>query len=43
MIHLLETTLDALDKGLKTGSIFLGVSRAFDVVPHRLLLRKLEY
>ena len=43
MINLLETTLDGLDKGLKTGSVFLDVSKAFDVVPHRLLLRKLEY
>ena len=30
LINLLETYLGALDKGLKTGSIFKG----FDVVPH---------
>ena len=43
MINLLETSLTTLDEGLKTGSIFLDISKAFDVVPHRLLLRKLEY
>ena len=43
MINLLETTLSALDDGLKTGGIFLDISKAFDCVPHRKLLRKLEY
>ena len=43
MINLLETTLTALDNGLKTGGVYLDVSKAFDVVSHRILLRKLEY
>ena len=43
MINLLETTLSGLENGLKTGSIYLDISKAFDAVPHCLLLRKLEY
>ena len=43
MINLLETSLSALDEGLKTGGIFLDISKAFDCVSHRKLLRKLEY
>ena len=43
MINMLETTLSGLKNGLKTGSIYLDISKAFDAVPHCLLLRKLEY
>lgn len=43
MINLLETSLTALDENLKTGGIFLDISKAFDCVSHRKLLRKLEY
>ena len=43
MINLLDTSLEALHKSLKTGSVYLDVSKALEVVPHRLLLRKLEY
>ncbi len=43
MINLLETSLTALDDGLKTGGIFLDISKAFDCVSHNKLLRKLEY
>ena len=42
-INLLEATLDGLDNKLKVGGIFLDVSKAFDCVPHRKLLRKLEF
>ena len=42
-INLLEATLDGLDNRLKVGGIFLDVSKAFDCVPHRKLLRKLEF
>ena len=42
MINLLETSLSTLNEGLKTGSIYLDISKAFDVVPHRILLRKLR-
>ncbi len=43
MINLLETNLTALDEGMKTGGIFLDISKAFDCVSHRKLLRKLEF
>ena len=43
MINLLEITLSALDNNLKTGGIFLDISKAFDCVDHDKLLKKLEY
>ena len=35
--------MSTLDEGLKTGSIYLDVSKALDIIPHRILLRKLEF
>ncbi len=43
IINLTEATLDALEKGLKVGGVFLDIAKAFDTVNHRILLRKLEY
>ena len=43
IINLTETALDALEKGLKVGGVYLDISKAFDTVNHRILLRKLEY
>ena len=43
VINLTECTLDMLDSGLKTGNIYLDVSKAFDCIDHRILLRKLEH
>ncbi len=43
IINLTETTLDALENGLKVGGVFLDIAKAFDTVNHDILLRKLEY
>ncbi len=43
IINLTEATLDTLEKGLKSGGIYLDVSKAFDTINHNILLRKLEY
>ena len=40
VINLTECTLD---NGLKTGNIYLDISKAFDCIDHRILLRKLEH
>ena len=42
-INLAEITLDGLERGLKSGTVFLDVAKAFDTVNHRYLLRKLEH
>ena len=41
ILNLTETTLDAMEQGLKVGGVFLDVAKAFDTVNHRYLLRKL--
>ena len=38
-----ESTLDALENGLKVGGVYLDIAKAFDTVNHDILLRKLEY
>ena len=43
IINLTESTLDALENGLKVGGVFLDIAKAFDTVNHDVLLRKLEY
>ncbi len=43
IINLTESTLDALENGLKVGGVFLDIAKAFDTVNHNILLRKLEY
>ena len=43
VLNLVETTMEAIDKGLKVGGVFLDIAKAFDTVNHRILLRKLEY
>ena len=43
IINLAEITLDGLERGLKLGTVYLDVAKAFDTVNHRYLLRKLEH
>ena len=43
MINLTEITLEALDKNLKVGGVFLDIAKAFDCVNHNILIRKLEF
>lgn len=43
LINLYEATLDGLETKLKTGGIYLDISKAFDTVSHDILLRKLEH
>ena len=43
IINLTESTLDALENGLKVGGVYLDIAKAFDTVNHDILLRKLEY
>ena len=40
-MNLVEDWRDALDKDMLVGSVFVVFSKAFDMVNHRLLLRKL--
>ena len=42
-INLLEAALDGLDEKLKTGGVYLDISKAFDTVNHDILLSKLEF
>ena len=43
VINLTESTLDALEKGLKVGGVYLDIAKAFDTVNADILLRKLEF
>ena len=43
VINLTESTLDALEKGLRVGGVYLDIAKAFDTVNADILLRKLEY
>ncbi|MCP3679479.1 MAG: reverse transcriptase family protein, partial [Gammaproteobacteria bacterium] len=43
IINLTEATLDAIDNGLKSGGVYLDISKAFDTIDHNILLRKLEF
>ena len=40
-MNLVEDWRDALDKDMLVGSVFIDLSKAFDMVNHRILLRKL--
>ena len=42
-INLLETALEGLDNNLKTGGVYLDISKAFDTVNHDILIAKLEH
>ena len=41
VINLTESTLEALEKGLKVGGVYLDIAKAFDSVNFDILLRKL--
>ena len=43
IINLFEATLDGLESKLKVGGVYLDISKAFDTVPHDILLKKLEH
>jgi len=38
-----ESFLENMDNGKRTCAVFLGLSKAFDTVDHKILLRKLMY
>ena len=42
LLKLIEDIKSALDKGHKTGAVFMDLSKAFDCLPHALLLAKLN-
>ena len=42
LLKLIEDIKSALDKGHKTGAVFMDLSKAFDCVRHALLLAKLN-
>ena len=43
IIELLDKITRAIDKGEYTIGIFLDLSKAFDTINHRILIKKLEY
>ena len=43
IINLFEATLDGLDTKLKVGGVYLDISKAFDTIPHDILITKLEH
>ena len=42
LLKLIEDIKSALDKGHKTGAVFMNLSKAFDCLPHALLIAKLN-
>ena len=42
LLNLIEDIKSALDKGHKTGAVFVGLSKAFECLPHALLIAKLN-
>ena len=42
LLHLIESWRQDLDKGKTVGSVMLDLRKAFDLIPHNLLLDKLK-
>ena len=42
LIRLIENCKTTLDKNLFTGAVFMDLSKAFDCIPHNLLIAKLH-
>ena len=42
LLHLIESRRQDLDKGKTVGSVMLDLRKAFDLIPHNLLLDKLK-
>ena len=42
MLHLIEDWKGALDKNTVVGTVIMDLSKAFDLIPHNLLLAKLS-